>query len=111
MDPKHEDKEVVHELEGWLFGKKVIYLDTEKPFYEQIPEHFKYMFGERPLPPGFKRKMQDWEILMLGFLIAIGVMFVIVWWGKPETSLTIWGEEELRERRILARREQNIQVD
>lgn len=39
--------EEIKELEGWLFGKKVLYLNSEQPFYEQIPDHHKYAFGER----------------------------------------------------------------
>jgi hypothetical protein len=35
------------ELEGWLFGKKVYYLNTERPYYEQIPENQAYLFGEK----------------------------------------------------------------
>lgn len=44
----HQTPEEVIELEGWLFGKKVIYLNSEKPYYEQIPnDDVQFMFGER----------------------------------------------------------------
>jgi hypothetical protein len=35
------------ELEGWLFGKKVFYLNPDRPYYEQIPENAAYLFGEK----------------------------------------------------------------
>jgi hypothetical protein len=34
-------------LEGWLFGKKVIYLNTKDPWYNQIPNEQQYLFAER----------------------------------------------------------------
>lgn len=40
-------REEVLSLEGWLFGKKVIYLNTKDPWYNQIPSDQQYLFGER----------------------------------------------------------------
>lgn len=40
-------------LEGWLFGRKVIYLAKNKPYYEQIPDEAPYLFGERVCPMPF----------------------------------------------------------
>lgn len=40
-------REEVLALEGWLFGKKVIYLNTKEPWYNQIPNEQQYLFGER----------------------------------------------------------------
>jgi len=98
-----EDAEKVRSLEGWLFGKKVIYLNRDKPYYMQIPSNQQYLFGERPLPPGYRRLMQDWEIMFLSMIASLVIVTFIVWWGKPETSMYVWGKEELRERRILAK--------
>lgn len=42
-----EKKEKILDLEGWLFGKKVIYLRSDRPWYEHLPSSSKYMFGER----------------------------------------------------------------
>uniref|UniRef100_A0A6B2LVW3 NADH dehydrogenase [ubiquinone] 1 beta subcomplex subunit 11, mitochondrial n=1 Tax=Arcella intermedia TaxID=1963864 RepID=A0A6B2LVW3_9EUKA len=68
------------------------------------------MFGERPLPPGHKRLMQDWEIVFWGSLIAVFLLILITTWAKPETSLNVWAEEELRERKLLAGREAELQI-
>lgn len=37
----------VVELEGWLFGKKVYYLNSDRPYYEQIPDNHVYLFGQK----------------------------------------------------------------
>lgn len=46
-----QEAEKVMQLEGWLFGRKVIYLNKEKPFYDQLPNEAAYLFGERVPPP------------------------------------------------------------
>ena len=40
-------RERIMSLEGWLFGKKVIYLNREQPYYEQVADNSQYLFGER----------------------------------------------------------------
>lgn len=60
-------------LEGWLFGRKVIYLAKNKPYYEQLPDEAPYLFGERVrflfLPPPLSSK----PTLMLLYFYAVSL--------------------------------------
>ncbi|KZT52442.1 Ndufb11, NADH dehydrogenase 1 beta subcomplex subunit, partial [Calocera cornea HHB12733] len=57
-----------------------------------------WLFGEKPPPPGQKRKWEDWElpwyIGMYGSLLLAGVALAY----KPDTSIQSWAMKEARER-------------
>eukprot|EP01128_Nolandella_sp_AFSM9_P009040 TRINITY_DN5683_c0_g1_i1.p1 TRINITY_DN5683_c0_g1~~TRINITY_DN5683_c0_g1_i1.p1 ORF type:complete len:185 (-),score=46.03 TRINITY_DN5683_c0_g1_i1:94-609(-) len=104
-----EIREEILDLQGWLFGKKRIYVAANVKIYDNLSDDAKFVFGERPPPPGYKRYMQDWEILTYAAIIGFFIMCLTTWWAKPETDMLVWAKEELRERRILARREQLLE--
>jgi len=64
----------------------------------QFNEPSGYLFGEKPLPAGRKRKREDWELIwyigMFGGmgLAAIGLYF------KPDTSIQTWALKEAKSR-------------
>eukprot|EP00300_Choanocystis_sp_HF-7_P027656 c32844_g1_i1.p2 GENE.c32844_g1_i1~~c32844_g1_i1.p2 ORF type:complete len:139 (+),score=21.07 c32844_g1_i1:93-509(+) len=63
------------------------------------PEQNGYLFGERPLPPGVKRKREGWEIpTYIGYSVA-ALLLVVGLSQKPETSIMVWAEEESYARR------------
>eukprot|EP01130_Rhizamoeba_saxonica_P005992 TRINITY_DN2373_c1_g1_i1.p1 TRINITY_DN2373_c1_g1~~TRINITY_DN2373_c1_g1_i1.p1 ORF type:complete len:200 (-),score=55.73 TRINITY_DN2373_c1_g1_i1:91-690(-) len=106
-DLKNLDREEeVKYLDGWLFGKKVVYINPKKPVYEQMPDNAKYIFGERPPPPGFKRLWEDWEILLVtAFGIALAMKIYDLLGGFPDNNPLHWAEEELTERMYYSKRE------
>ncbi|KZS93083.1 hypothetical protein SISNIDRAFT_486016 [Sistotremastrum niveocremeum HHB9708] len=57
-----------------------------------------FLFGEKPLPPGQKRKREDWETIwywgMFGGMAFAGVMLYF----KPDTSIQSWALKEAKER-------------
>ncbi|KZO95054.1 hypothetical protein CALVIDRAFT_538520 [Calocera viscosa TUFC12733] len=57
-----------------------------------------WLFGEKPPPPGQKRKLEDWElpwyIGMYGGLLVCGIALAF----KPDTSIQTWAMKEARER-------------
>ncbi|KAH9837105.1 ESSS subunit of NADH:ubiquinone oxidoreductase-domain-containing protein [Rhodofomes roseus] len=57
-----------------------------------------YLFGEKPLPPGEKRKKEDWESVwyagMYGTMLLAGVLL----YYKPDTSLSTWAYNEAKSR-------------
>jgi len=64
----------------------------------QYNEPSGYLFGEKPLPAGQKRKREDWELIwyfgMFGgmALAAVGLYF------KPDTSIQTWALKEAKDR-------------
>ncbi|KAK1924375.1 ESSS subunit of NADH:ubiquinone oxidoreductase-domain-containing protein [Papiliotrema laurentii] len=61
-----------------------------------------YLFGEKPLPAGQKRKRQAWE---LPYYIGMGAVFTlatVVYFYKPNTSMQDWALQEAK-RRMEAR--------
>ncbi|EPT03947.1 hypothetical protein FOMPIDRAFT_1028280 [Fomitopsis schrenkii] len=57
-----------------------------------------YLFGEKPLPPGEKRKKEGWENIwyvgMYGSMLLAGVLL----YYKPDTSLSTWAYNEAKRR-------------
>ncbi|CAE6423635.1 hypothetical protein BN14_01385 [Rhizoctonia solani AG-1 IB] len=57
-----------------------------------------YLFGEKPPPPGQRRKKEDWEFLwyagMFGGMVFGGVLL----YYKPDTSIQTWALREAKER-------------
>jgi len=88
-----EQTKEIRKLEGWLFGRKVIYLKPKQPFYEVIPDHHKFYFGERPPPPGFKRLMPDWEIMVLTVIFCALLLLFLCYLYVPETDPSVWARE------------------
>ncbi|KAI0673500.1 ESSS subunit of NADH:ubiquinone oxidoreductase-domain-containing protein [Trametes maxima] len=57
-----------------------------------------YLFGEKPLPPGQKRKREAWEnIWYIGMYGTMGVAAVLLYY-KPDTSVSTWALKEAKER-------------
>jgi len=56
------------------------------------------LFGEKPLPPGQKRKREDWE--MIWYIGMFGSMAVaaIGLYAKPDTSIQAWALQEAKRR-------------
>ncbi|CAD6590857.1 MAG: hypothetical protein TREMPRED_005904 [Tremellales sp. Tagirdzhanova-0007] len=67
----------------------------ESPAYNQPSG---YLFGEKPLPKGQKRKWEDWELIyyvgMFGTLACATVVYIY----KPDTSIQTWALEEAKKR-------------
>jgi len=61
-----------------------------------------YLFGEKPPPPGQKRKRESWEtIYYWGMFGSLGVGTVLLY-IKPDTTIQTWALKEAKER-MLAR--------
>ncbi|KAF8609448.1 hypothetical protein BDV93DRAFT_602115 [Ceratobasidium sp. AG-I] len=57
-----------------------------------------YLFGEKPPPPGQKRKREDWELLWYGGMFG-GMLFGgVLLYYKPDTSIQTWALREAKER-------------
>ncbi|KAG8947714.1 hypothetical protein FRC04_010488 [Tulasnella sp. 424] len=57
-----------------------------------------YLFGEKPLPAGQKRKWEDWELVWyLGMFGSMAFAAVGLYY-KPDTSIQTWALKEARER-------------
>ncbi|KAL6310011.1 ESSS subunit of NADH:ubiquinone oxidoreductase-domain-containing protein [Sparassis latifolia] len=57
-----------------------------------------YIFGEKPLPPGQKRKREDWELLWyIGMFGSMAFAAVFLYY-KPDTSLQTWAYNEAKVR-------------
>lgn len=61
-------------MQGWLFGKQRTYVAANVNIWENLSDDAKFVFGERPPPPGYKRYMQDWEILTYAMIIGTVIM-------------------------------------
>ncbi|OCH95792.1 hypothetical protein OBBRIDRAFT_788001 [Obba rivulosa] len=57
-----------------------------------------WLFGEKPLPPGQKRKREEWEwIWYIGMIGTMGVASVLLYY-KPDTSINAWALKEAKAR-------------
>ncbi|KZW02610.1 hypothetical protein EXIGLDRAFT_601528 [Exidia glandulosa HHB12029] len=57
-----------------------------------------YLFGEKPPPPGQKRKRESWEtIYYWGMFGSLGVATVLLY-IKPDTSIQTWALQEAKAR-------------
>lgn len=64
----------------------------------QYNEPSGYLFGEKPLPPGQKRKREDWELIWyIGMYGSLVVGAVLVYY-KPDTSIQTWALKEAKAR-------------
>ncbi|KAI9014180.1 ESSS subunit of NADH:ubiquinone oxidoreductase-domain-containing protein [Hyaloraphidium curvatum] len=72
----------------------------DEPFYEPGG----YLFNEKPLPPGQKRKWEWWEApIYTGFVGGV-VVFAYLYSKKPDHKPTVWARVEA-ERRLEERGE------
>jgi hypothetical protein len=58
-----------------------------------------YLFGEKPLPAGTKRKWEDWELI---WYLGMGGGFVLGAIGlatRPDTSASAWARQEMFDRK------------
>ncbi|KAG8902271.1 hypothetical protein FRB99_004690 [Tulasnella sp. 403] len=57
-----------------------------------------WIFGEKPLPAGQKRKWEEWELLWyVGMFGSMAVAAVGLYY-KPDTSIQTWALQEARAR-------------
>ncbi|KAH7104581.1 ESSS subunit of NADH:ubiquinone oxidoreductase-domain-containing protein [Auriculariales sp. MPI-PUGE-AT-0066] len=57
-----------------------------------------YLFGEKPPPPGQKRKREGWEtIYYWGMFGSLGTAAVLLY-IKPDTSIQTWALQEAKAR-------------
>ncbi|KAI0815131.1 ESSS subunit of NADH:ubiquinone oxidoreductase, partial [Irpex lacteus] len=57
-----------------------------------------WLFGEKPLPNGQKRKKADWEApWYVGMYGAMGLAGLLLYY-KPDTSVSTWALEEAKTR-------------
>ncbi|KAI0800908.1 ESSS subunit of NADH:ubiquinone oxidoreductase [Fomes fomentarius] len=57
-----------------------------------------YLFAEKPLPPGQKRKRESWEFAWyVGMYGTMGVAAVLLYY-KPDTSIQSWALKEAKAR-------------
>jgi len=75
---------------------------TQRRYASHGAPHFNepsgHIFGEKPPPPGQKRKREDWELMwyfgMFGSmaLVSVGLYY------KPDTSINTWAMKEAKQR-------------
>jgi len=64
----------------------------------QYNEPSGYLFGEKPPPPGQKRKREDWELIWyIGMFGGMGLAAVGLYF-KPDTSIQSWALKEAKSR-------------
>ncbi|KAF7799036.1 hypothetical protein EIP86_010266 [Pleurotus ostreatoroseus] len=64
----------------------------------QYNEPSGYLFGEKPPPPGQKRKREPWEMIWyIGMYGSMAVGAVLLYY-KPDTSIQTWAMKEARAR-------------
>ncbi|KIP12438.1 hypothetical protein PHLGIDRAFT_123987 [Phlebiopsis gigantea 11061_1 CR5-6] len=64
----------------------------------QYNEPSGYLFSEKPLPPGQKRKKEDWENMWyIGMYGTMAVASVLLYY-KPDTSIQTWALQEAKAR-------------
>lgn len=64
----------------------------------QYNEPSGYLFGEKPPPPGQKRKREDWELIWyIGMFGGMGLAAVGLYF-KPDTSIQTWALNEAKSR-------------
>ncbi|PCH33797.1 hypothetical protein WOLCODRAFT_63970 [Wolfiporia cocos MD-104 SS10] len=57
-----------------------------------------YLFGEKPLPSGLKRKREDWEIAWwIGMYGTMALACVLLYY-KPDDSPSAWAYKEAKAR-------------
>ncbi|KAH9944078.1 ESSS subunit of NADH:ubiquinone oxidoreductase [Epithele typhae] len=57
-----------------------------------------YLFGEKPLAPGEKRKWESWEAAWyIGMYGSMGLACVLLYY-KPDTSINTWALKEAKAR-------------
>ncbi|THH02142.1 hypothetical protein EW026_g682 [Hermanssonia centrifuga] len=64
----------------------------------QYNEPSGWLFGEKPPPPGQKRKREDWELIWyIGMYGSMAVAAIGLYY-KPDTSIQTWALNEAKAR-------------
>jgi len=71
------------------------YASHEAPQYN---EPTGYLFGEKPPPPGQKRKREDWETLWYWGMFGSMAVAAVGLYYKPDTSIQTWALQEAKAR-------------
>lgn len=69
--------------------------------YRELPNGF--LFNEKPLKPGEKRKWEDWEEPWYRWWALILVSIPVLFYYKPETRPEVWARKKAHE--IVAARD------
>ncbi|KZT05938.1 uncharacterized protein LAESUDRAFT_813173 [Laetiporus sulphureus 93-53] len=57
-----------------------------------------WLFGEKPLPPGQKRKKESWEMPWYALMYGSMVLAAVMLYYKPDRSARTWAYEEAKKR-------------
>ncbi|CDO76643.1 hypothetical protein BN946_scf184868.g57 [Trametes cinnabarina] len=57
-----------------------------------------YLFGEKPLPPGQKRKKEAWENVWYVGMYGSMLLAAVLLYYKPDTSINSWALQEAKAR-------------
>ncbi|GJE87584.1 ESSS subunit of NADH:ubiquinone oxidoreductase [Phanerochaete sordida] len=64
----------------------------------QYNEPSGFLFGEKPLPPGQKRKKEDWENMWYAGMYGTFALAAVLLYYKPDTSVQAWAIQEAKAR-------------
>lgn len=56
------------------------------------------LFGEKPLPPGQKRKREDWELIWYFGMYGSMALAAVLLYYKPDSSINTWALNEAKAR-------------
>jgi len=64
----------------------------------QYNEPSGYLFGEKPPPPGEKRKRESWETIYYWGMFGTMAVAAVLMYNKPDTSIQTWALREAKAR-------------
>jgi len=64
----------------------------------QYNEPTGYIFGEKPPPPGQKRKREEWELIWYWGMFGSMALAAVGLYYKPDTSIQTWALKEAKAR-------------
>ncbi|KAF8585576.1 hypothetical protein K439DRAFT_1652927 [Ramaria rubella] len=64
----------------------------------QYNEPSGYLYGEKPPPPGQKRKREEWELIFYWGMFGSFALAAVGLYYKPDTSIQTWALKEAKAR-------------
>jgi hypothetical protein len=92
-------------IEGWIFGRKVTYLDPLKPIEdsEAVKQANGWLFNKKPGQPFV---WEEWEPITYTTTVLAIILVLVGLWTRPDHLVQHWALDEAQERKALrARRE------